>query len=71
MHARVPRISLPMWKVVQTILEDSALKKCVKKMTVYEHRALVNLFHIAYFKAQKGHTFTNFKNMLELGKLHS
>lgn len=56
--------------MAQTILEDSAMKKCVKKMTVNEHRALVNLFHIAYFKAQKGHIFTNLKNMLELEKLH-
>ena len=35
-----------------------------------EHRALVKLFHIAYFIALKGHALTNFKDMVELEKQH-
>ena len=46
------------------------MKKCVKKMTINEHRALVKLFCIAYFIAQKGHAFTDLKNMVELDKLN-
>ena len=34
MYARASGFSLPMGKVVQTIPEDLAMKKCVKKMTV-------------------------------------
>ena len=34
MHARASGISLPVRKVVQTIPEDLAMKKCVKKMTI-------------------------------------
>ena len=70
MRTRASGISLPVQEVVQTIPEDSAMKKCVKKMTINEHRALVKLFHTAYFIAQKGHAFTDFKDMVELEKLH-
>ena len=70
MQAKASGISLPIRTVVQKIPEDSAIKKCVKKMTINEHKALVKLFHIAYFIAQKGHAFTDFKDMVELEKLH-
>ena len=35
-----------------------------------EHEAMVKLFHIAYYIALKGHAFTDFKDMIELEKLH-
>ena len=57
-HIRALGFSFSMWKVVKTIPEDSAMKKCITKITINDHRALVKLFHIAYFIAQKGHTFT-------------
>ena len=46
------------------------MKKCIKKITINEHRELVKLFHIAYFVVQKDHAFTDFKDMVELEKIH-
>ena len=68
MHARTSGISLPVWKVVQTIPEDSEIKKCVKKMTNGQ-RVLAKLFHITYFITQMGHAFASFKDMMDLEKL--
>ena len=39
-------------------------------MTINVHIALVKLFYIAYFIAQKGHTFSDLKDMVELEKLN-
>ena len=39
-------------------------------MTINVHIALVKLFYIAYFIAQKGHAFSDLKDTVELEKLN-
>jgi hypothetical protein len=63
-------IQLPPKKVVQNIPKDSAIASGMQKMSEKERAGLKKLFDVAYFIALKGRPFTDFKDIIELEKLH-
>ena len=56
--------------ITQTIPPGSAIREGFKKMSLNEQSALRKLFEIAYLIALKGHAFTDFKDLIELEKIH-
>ena len=63
-------ISLPPKHVVQSVPEDSAIASGLQKMGEKERSGLKKLMDVAYFIALKGRPFTDFKDLIELEKLH-
>ena len=49
---------------------DSAISSGLKKMGVKEKEALTKLHDVAYYIALKGGPFADFKDPMDLGKLH-
>ena len=69
-QAKASGAKTPLRKVVHTLPKDAPIQKGLSQMEKTEHEALVKLFHIAYYIALKGHAFTDFRDMIELEKLH-
>ena len=63
-------LSLPKKRVVQTAPNDSHIASGLQKMGEKERSGLKKLMEVAYFIALKGRPFTDFKDMIELEKLH-
>ena len=63
-------ISLPPKHAVQSIPEDSAIASGLQKMGEKERSWLKKLMDVAYFIALKGRPFTDFKDLIDLEKLH-
>ena len=62
--------SLPIKHVVQEVPENCAIASGLQKMGEKERSGLKKLFDIAHFIALKGRPFTDFKDHIELEKLH-
>ena len=62
--------SLPPKHVVHEVPAQSAIALGMQKMSEKERTSVKKLMHIAYFIALKGRPFTNFKDHIELEKLH-
>ena len=63
-------ISLAPRKVIQQIPSNSAIKQCFQQMGELEKDSVQKLHEIAYYIASKGHAFTDFKDHIELEKMH-
>ena len=63
-------ISLAPRKVIQQTPSNSAIKQCFQHMGELEKESVQKLHDIAYYIASKGHAFTDFKDHIELEKLH-
>ena len=62
--------SLPRKQVVQVIPDQSAIASGMRKMGEIERKGVKKLMDIAFFIAVKGRPFTDFKDHIELEKLH-
>ena len=63
-------ISLPPKKVVHNVPDVSAISSAMKIMEEKERSGAQKLVEIAYLIALKGRPFTDFKDLIELEKLH-
>ena len=61
---------IPMRKITLEVPNDSAISSGLKKMGVKEKEALTKLHDVAYYIALKGEPFADFKDRIDLGKLH-
>ena len=68
-QAAIAGKSIPMRKITLEVSADSAISSGLKKMRVKEKQALTKL-HVAYYIALKGRPFTDFKDLIDLEKLH-
>ena len=59
-----------MHKITLEVPVDSAISSGLKKMRVKEKQALIKLHDFAYYIALKGRPFTDFKDLIDLEKLH-
>ena len=62
--------SLPRKQVVQVIPDQSAIASGMRKMGEIKRKGVKKLMDIAFFIAVKGRPFTDFKDHIELEKLH-
>ena len=63
-------ISLAPRKVIQQTPSNSAIKQCFQHMGELEKESVQKLHEIAYYIASKGQAFTDFKDHIEVVKLH-
>ena len=68
--AKAAGLSIPPVRIVQNVLENSAISKGFKQMGETERAAISKLHDIAYYIALKGRAFTDFVDLIELEKLH-
>ena len=61
---------IPMRKITLEVPVDSPISSGLKKMEVKEKQALTKLHNVAYYIALKGRPFTDFKDLMDLEKLH-
>ena len=61
---------IPMRKITLEVPNDSAISSGLKKMGVKEKEALTKLHDVAYYITLKGGPFADFKDRIDLGKLH-
>ena len=62
--------SILMCKITLEVPADSPISSGLKKMGVKEKQALTKLHDVAYYIALKGRPFTDFKDLIDLEKLH-
>ena len=73
---RQNKMNMPLFQVKRyqcaklKVLADSAISSGLKKMGVKGKQALTKLLDIAYYIALKGRLFTDFKDLIDLEKLH-
>ena len=61
---------IPVRKITLEVPNDSAISSGLKKMGVKEKEALTKLHDVAYYITLKGGPFADFKDRIDLGKLH-
>ena len=61
---------VPVRKITLEVPNDSAISSGLKKMGVKEKEALTKLHDVAYYITLKGGPFADFKDRIDLGKLH-
>ena len=69
-QATIASKSIPMHKITLEVTVDSPISSGLKKMGVKEKQALTKLHDVAYYIALKGRPFTDFKDLIDLEKLH-
>ena len=69
-QATITGKSIPMHKITLEVPADSPIRSGLKKMGVKEKQALTKLHDVAYYIALKGRPFTDFKDLIDLEKLH-
>ena len=68
--AAVEGLSLPPNRVVHVIPANSAIASGIQTMSEKERHGIKKLMDIAYFIALKGRPFTDFRDHIELERLH-
>ena len=59
-----------MCKITLEVLADSSISSGLKKIGVKENQALTKLHDVVYYTGLKGRPFTDFKDLIDLEKLH-
>ena len=70
-QATIAGKSIPMRKITLEMSADSAISSGLKKMGVKEKQALTKFHDVAYYIALKGRPFADFKDLIDLEKLHA